>query len=308
MRKLFISLLVVVFVTVCHIGRGSAEQEHGPDVIQYLPGKSEPAGWSALDNPQVARGEDLFLLIDGAAEIFLEYGFKQAVFQSYRNENEKSINLEIYEMENPSSAYGVYTFRTGETGKAISVGNEGCIEDYYLNFWKGNFLVTVIGFDSDKETVDGIKMIAKTVEARIKEEGRKPDLTGLLPVKDLKPNGIKYLKGSLALYNNYEFDKANIFGLSEGVIGMYGDHRIFLFSYKDETECREWFQKGTDRLKTNPRFRDFTGNDNSCTVTDRNGSHLRIEPYRSFVILVLGPEKNTKNIMAKQKTMIDHFK
>jgi len=204
MRKLFFSLVVLLFVTAPHIDICSAEQGNNPDVTQYLPAKSDLTGWTAVDEPQIAQGEDLYLLIDGAAEIFLEYGFKEAVMQSYRNGNEKSINLEIYEMKDPSSAYGIYTFRTSTRGKGISIGNDGRIEDYYLNFWKGNFLVTVIGFDLEAETVDDITTIAKAVEVRIKEDGRKPPLTGILPVNGLKPNGIKYLKGNLALYNNYE--------------------------------------------------------------------------------------------------------
>jgi hypothetical protein len=284
------------------------KQERAPDVKMYLPDKSELPVWSASGDPQVARGEDLYLLIDGGAEIFIEYGFKQAIMQSYVNENEKSINLEIYEMDDSSSTFGIYTYRTGEGCEEISIGNDGCFEDYYLNFWKGNFLVTVIGFDSDKETIGGVKTIAKAVEVRIKEGGGKPHLTGILPVNGLKPNGIKYLKGNLALYNNYKFDSANIFGLSEGVIGIYGDHKVFIFSYKDEAECWKWFLNGVNVLETSSDFHEFTKYENGCTMRDRSGNHLRIEPYRNFILIVLRTSKNTKNIMAKQKTMIDHSK
>ena len=308
MRKLFFSLVVLLFVTAPHIDICSAEQGNNPDVTQYLPAKSDLTGWTAVDEPQIAQGEDLYLLIDGAAEIFLEYGFKEAVMQSYRNGNEKSINLEIYEMKDPSSAYGIYTFRTSTRGKGISIGNDGRIEDYYLNFWKGNFLVTVIGFDLEAETVDDITTIAKAVEVRIKEDGRKPPLTGILPVNGLKPNGIKYLKGNLALYNNYKFDSANIFGLSEGVIGTYEGHKVFLFSYTDETKCRKRFVDGLNHLKTNPDFHDLTRYEDGCTVRDKSGKHLRIEPYRNFIIFVLGTEKNTMDLMTRQKTRIDHSK
>ena len=308
MRKWFFSLAVLLFVSAPHIDGCRAEQENSPGVTHYLPDRSKLAGWYALDEPQIAHGEDLYLLIDGAAEIFLEYGFKEAVMQSYGNGNEKSINLEIYEMNDPSSAYGIYTFRTGEMGKEISIGSNGCIEDYYLNFWKGNVLVSVIGFDLEEETVDGIRTIAKAIEARIKEEGRKPHLTGVLPLNGLKPNGIKYLKGNLALYNNYKFDSANIFGLSEGVIGTYEDHKVFLFFYIDETECRKWFLNGLNHLKTNPDFHGLTRYDNGCTMKDKTGNHLRIEPYRNFIIVILGSEKNTKDLMIQQKTGIDHSK
>lgn len=297
-----------MLVAVPGAGGRPAEPKNDPDLSHYLLQKSELAGWSAYEEPQTARGEDLYLLIDGAAEIFLEYGFKQAVFQSYDNENEKSINLEIYEMDDPASAYGIYTFRTSEDGREIAIGNGARIEDYYINFWKGRFLVTVIGFGTDRKTINGVKKMAKNVAARIAEEGEKPRLTKALLEAGLRPNGIEYLKGNLALYNSYEFDNANIFGLSEGVIGMYGYHKIFLFTYKDETESRKWFLNGVEHLKKNTRFHDLTGNENRCAMTDRSGNHLFIEPYRNFIIFVLGKEKGAKALMTEQKAGIDRYK
>lgn len=307
MRNRLCCLIIATFASVPGSVENPLNRENDMDVTRYLPGRNDLAGWYALDDPQIARGEDLYLLIDGAAEIFHEYGFKQAVIRSYGSENGKSINLEIYEMEDPSGAYGMFTFRTGEGGEEISIGDGGCLEDYYLNFWKGSFLVTVIGFDTAEETVDGVIAIAKAVEARIEEEGEMPTLTALLPASDLKLNGIEYLKGNLALYNNYEFDKTNIFGLSEGVIGAYRTHRIFLFSYKNEADAQKWFMNGADRLRTSPAFNDFTRYENGCTMRDASGNHLRIEPHRNFIILVLGAENDTKNLTNKQRERIDRL-
>jgi hypothetical protein len=308
MRNWFCCLFIATFASVPGSGESPVNRENDIDMTRYLPGKNDLAGWHARDDPQIARGDDLYLLIDGAAEIFHEYGFKRAVILSYGSEKGRSVNLEIYEMDDPAGAYGIYTFRTGGGGEEISIGDGGCLEDYYLNFWKGSFLVTVIGFDTKEETIDGIIAIAKAVETRIEEHGKKPHLTDLLPTSDLKHNGIKYLKGNLALYNNYEFDKTNIFGLSEGVIGTYGTHKIFIFSYKDEADSRKWFMNGTDRLRTSPAFHDFTQHENGCTMRDRSGNHLRIEPYRNFIIFVLGTENDTKSLMNKQRTRIDNLK
>jgi hypothetical protein len=122
-------------------------------------------------------------------------------------------NLEIYEMQSPEAAFGIYTFKTGDSGKAIDVGNEGLLEDYYLNSRKGNFLVTVIGFDAKEETITGITAAAKVVAAKIKGSGQRPQLVHVLPDVDsllTKPGGVTYLKGNLALVNNYQFDSREI--------------------------------------------------------------------------------------------------
>ena len=84
--------------------------------------------------------------------------------------------------------------------------------------------------------MEGILKAAKLVTAKIKETGQKPKLLHLLPEGDkfrLKPNGITYLKGNLGLFNQYEFDSKDIFGLKEGVAADYTDFRLFVFLYKD---------------------------------------------------------------------------
>jgi len=124
-------------------------------------------GWAPDGEAQSAVGENLFLLIDGGAEVYLEHGFKEALFQAYKTEDGKSINLEIYEMVSPEAAHGIYTFKTGNEGNPVDVGQEGWLESYYLNFRKGNFLITIIGLDTDIGTLDGIKKIARAVDSKL---------------------------------------------------------------------------------------------------------------------------------------------
>jgi hypothetical protein len=195
-------------------------------------------------------------------------------------------------MQNPAAAYGVYTFKTGDSGKPINVGSEGLLEDYYINFWKGNFVVTVIGFDSKKETLAGIIKAAKLVSTKIKETGQKPKLLQLLPKGDkyqLKPNGITYLKGNLALFNQYEFDSKDIFGLKEGVVANYKDFRFFVFRYKDATECQKWFEHAKKYLENNPSYKDFSIKEASFSFKDNNNNPFYIQLHRHYILVVQGP-------------------
>ena len=148
----------------------------------------------------------------------------------------KSIKLEIYEMESPAAAYGIYTFKIGAGGKALAIGQEALLEDYYLNFWKGNLLVTVIGQDSEEETVQGVVALAKAVDARIAKTGERPELAGLLLRDPLAFSHPKYVRGSLGVMNSYIFERENIFRVREGMIGAVGDCQAFVFRYADEGE------------------------------------------------------------------------
>ncbi len=278
--KLYVLILCVIFNQYCHA------QE---DISSLLPKKDKVGTWRPVGSFENAIGEDLFLLINGGAEIYHEYGFKKAIIQSYEDENGKSINLEIFEMNDATSAYGIYTFKTSAKGKEIPLGNEALFEDYYLNFWKGNFLITLTGFDSEKETIDGISTIAKVVDAKIKSKGQKPQLLDLLPEENLKTHGIKYLKGNLALFNNYEFGSGDIFGLKEGVIGDYIEYKIFIFKYLDRSESGKWFENARNKIKVSARSDPYdTPVSSDYSMVSRNGDHIFLKRYQEYIIIVIG--------------------
>ena len=271
-------------------------------ILAYLPEKSELGEWKPMGDPQTAEGEDLFLLINGGAEIYYEYGFKRAVIQSYTTEKDKSINLEMYEMEDPAAAYGVYTFKTSDRGEPVSIGQEALQEDYYLNFWKGNFLVTLIGFDTDEDTKAGLMMMARAIEAKIADVGQKPVLASYLD----DARHVTYLEGNLGLYNKYEFDTQNIFALRMGVIGNYEGHRVFIFQYKDESTCGEWFDRAGNSLKENPRFQDYEKVTDGFLITDAQGQMIYVTTHRNAILIYLGKQlADAGTVLQKVKQRLD---
>ena len=60
----------------------SGQQTEQSRFLSYLPQGGEVDRWSSSEEPQHAVGEDLFLLINGGAEIYHEYGFEQAAVLS----------------------------------------------------------------------------------------------------------------------------------------------------------------------------------------------------------------------------------
>lgn len=261
------------------------------DLVIYLPEKKECGNWKPVGSPEKSVGEDLFLLINGGAEIYHEYGFKQAIMQTYENKSGKSINLELYEMIDPASAFGIYSFKTSSNGKDIQIGDEALLDDYYLNVWKGNFLITVTGFDSEQETIEGLVKLANCVDKKIKQSGSKPDILNLLIKKKLINNSVKYLKGNLALFNNCDFASGNISGIKEGVIGDYGTHKIFIFKYDDKYGSEKWFENARKNLKSSARIDIF---DNPAysqySIFGRNEERIFMNWYQNYILIVTGHE------------------
>jgi hypothetical protein len=136
-------------------------------LLHLMPLESDLKGWKLDGEPQTAEGIRLFELINGGAEEYVKEGFSRAVMATYRNNEGKRINLDIYEMLSSESAKRIYRKKAGDKGQKVFVGEEATLEDYYLNFRKGAYQVTLSGYDTQRETLEWLLRIARLVAERI---------------------------------------------------------------------------------------------------------------------------------------------
>ena len=127
-----------------------------------------PEGWTLLEPPQTAAGEQLFTLINGGAVLYVQAGFSRAVFAAYRSAAGRDINLEIYRMTSDQAARQVYTRKISAQGRPVDIGAAAFFEDYFLNFYRGVYQVTISGYAADRPTTDGIFAIARMIDERLK--------------------------------------------------------------------------------------------------------------------------------------------
>jgi hypothetical protein len=245
-----IALLLAAAGMVLTAGGGQDE------LLSVLPADGAVPGWSRDGAPQEFVGEDLYTYIDGGAEIYREYGFRRMVVQDYQNSAGRSVSLEIFEMATPAAAYGIYTFKRSGQGRIVPLGSGTELEDYYLNYWKGRFLVTLTGFDATTPTIDGLLAVAGAVDKKLTEGAGAPDLVAALPGEGLRPQSVKYLKGLLGLNNIYPFYTARGLAFAEAVKGDYeeGAFLIVLDYGSPEARVKAWaeleaFLQGGDRFK-----------------------------------------------------------
>ncbi|MDJ0853876.1 MAG: hypothetical protein QNI89_02445 [Desulfobacterales bacterium] len=141
----------------------AAEREPGLTTLA-----APPEGWRPTSAPVTAAGAALFNVINGGAEMYLQAGFRQAVFSAFQNPDGLDVNLEIYEMRGPEAARAVFLQKAGNSGRAAAYGQEARLDSYYLNFWRGPHQVTISGYASTTETVAAIRELAATVDKRLR--------------------------------------------------------------------------------------------------------------------------------------------
>lgn len=137
------------------------------DNMKILPLDNLPQGWTTMDTVRTFVGEDLFLLINGGAEIYHEHGFDRVYAQEFYFEGNPSITAEIFQMKDTKAAADIYSYKVGGKEQNIQIGDEGRLDQYYLNFRKGKYLITLTGYSSEQEIIDGIVELAKLINDQI---------------------------------------------------------------------------------------------------------------------------------------------
>ncbi|MDP1991610.1 MAG: hypothetical protein Q8K00_11365 [Syntrophales bacterium] len=163
--SILLSLVIAFFPPIfCQ----AEEPQTKGSLLQLLPLESDLKGWKLDGEPQTAEGIRLFELINGGAEEYVKEGFSRAVIATYRNNEGTRINLDIYEMLSPENAKNIHRKKASDKGQKVSVGEEAAMEDYYLNFRKGPYQVTLSGYDTQRETLEWLLLMARLVAERIR--------------------------------------------------------------------------------------------------------------------------------------------
>jgi hypothetical protein len=290
MRKMLTILLVTLWVagvSQALAGEGRGDEE---DLAALLPSASETGGWEREGEPQTYRGDGLFLLVNGGAELYFEYGFERAVAATYHDTAQKWISLEIYEMKDAGGAYGIYTSKRGASGELLPIGNEALMAGYYLNFWKGNFLVTLTGGDGSPETVERLKRIARVVDRKIQGRGTEPAIVHLMPEEGMDPLSQTYIRGNLGFSKHGGLRRPCRFAVKEGTVGEYGKLVAHVLKYEDPPASNQAFSDLSHCLQSIEGFRVIRASSTRVTVEDDQGLFIGAEQEGRHVIILSGEE------------------
>jgi hypothetical protein len=290
------ALIGLLFLSITSLAAAQTPEE----LRRLLPADNEVPGWTRSGAPQHYRGEKLFEMIDGGAEIYHEYGFSQVLRADYENKNGHTVTLEIYEMSDPAAAYGIYSFTSGNGGQSVAIGQEAMLSGYYLNFWKGNLFVTVIGSNSDQATVQGVLALAGMVARHYEPVAERPPLVNLLLAKPLPLTNPLYVRGDLGVMNSYVFDQENIFHVHEGVIGSADDYRVFVFRYRDEKESFGIYTGAIAKIAAGSRFTDVKQRGDTCSMIDSKQESVMIRRAGRYIIIVIGSKHERGNAISDQ--------
>jgi hypothetical protein len=153
-----------------------------------------PAGWKTTEAARIYRPDDLFEYINGAAENYLSYQFRElAVGQYEAAAGRATMTVEIYDMSADRNAFGIYGSERFSESRFLPFGVQGYIEDGALNFLAGRFYVKLLSFEGGAGTEDQLKTFAAAILKGIGDAGSFPRLLSAFPREGLVANSEKYI-------------------------------------------------------------------------------------------------------------------
>ncbi|MGE5807160.1 MAG: DUF6599 family protein [Ignavibacteria bacterium] len=254
-------------------------------------------GWSAPDSSELYVGEDLFRLINGGADIFLEYGFIKVLTQRYIGAEDKLISTEIYEMKDSSAAFGIFSLFTFRTGKRIEFNTDAFAGDGFLLFQKGKYYVSLSGNESSERIQNGLIKIGEFIEKNIEQAG-KPYLVSIFD--QLNYSRIAFIKGNLGLYNLSNIDFGKSIRVEEGVCIKEDSSINFVLMYGSEEECAENYSALISRLKNKSDFSFINSEGSSYFFKSSVEQYYLITSHLEYIITSISADLNKTSEAVKK--------
>jgi len=243
----------VLFILFISFLRTPAMPENINDFTRVLP--DAVAGWKRADPPDIYTPENLSTYIDGGAELYISYNFKNALSLKYTDAADNEIAVDIFDMGSAPDAFGVFAHSRETIDDRFGQGSEYAAG--LLTFWKDRYYVSILAYPETAEKREVVFELGRTIAGGIGRDGALPPIIALLPAENLLPETVRYFHHYIWL-NSFHFvsheNVLNIGNDTPAALGKYrqdgGTYFLLLVRYPDaaraEAAGRQFRQKLLD--------------------------------------------------------------
>ncbi len=205
--------------------------------------------WVRDGETETFAGEAIYNHIDGAGELFLEFGFAAVTVQRYR-EGDAELTLEIYRMKDQEAALGVYLMKCGREERDQSFKPRHTIGQFQLMFQQGRYFVIVTcpqgGAERKRDLLGSGRFVADRVA------GDKPlAIWDLLPREGLIESSRRLIRGPFALQSLITLGEGDVLRLGGKLTAAAADYEQrggspstrLVVEYPDRLAAREAFER-----------------------------------------------------------------
>jgi len=190
-------------------------------------------GWKLAPPPgdSVYTRENLWDIIDGAADVFLSYGFVDLHIGEYTSSGGDDVRAELYRHKSRDDAFGMYSQERSPAYHFIDVGTQGYIEGQVLNFLCGVYYVKLSSHSRGEKAQDALILIARALDGHLRQDRGWPAECAFFPPSEgRRPNADTYVAENFLGYR----------ALHSAYVAQYEEgYKLFLIDCDSPEKARE---------------------------------------------------------------------
>lgn len=194
-------------------------------------------GFTKYVSESVYYPENLWDYINGAADAYLGYGFRDLHIADYTKGKKISIRVEIYHHSDRDNAFGIYANERFPDYKFIPAGVQGYQQGNILNLFTGYYYVKMYGSSESQQVIDYMTDLAELVAGILGGNTGFPDAFSRLPVTGKLDNQDSYVAVNFMGYSFYPPVYLSEYSRGESNV------RVFYFKCQDSKECQAILEK-----------------------------------------------------------------
>jgi hypothetical protein len=151
-------------------------------------------GWVLQADSARYGPDNLYDIIDGAADGYLGFGFVELLAGNYRTTSGSEFRLEVYRHDSEVNAFGVYAQeRKPEYHFVDGLGAEGYDDEGIVNFLHGKYYVKLSSHDTGSVAHAGLLVAARAVSSRLGAASRLPSEFSRFPKEGKRERSEYYI-------------------------------------------------------------------------------------------------------------------
>jgi hypothetical protein len=188
-----------------------------------LPPDGLVPGWTKSEPAKEFGRGDLFDYIDGGAEIFLEFGFDKLLVQSYKN-GASELVLEVYQMESPDSALGIYLMKCGLETPVEGIPDRNSGDKTQFTILKGRSFIHINNMDGGDSLLPAMVGLARGLLRAIPPE-KTSVIFDQFPQEGRVKGSERLIRGPYALESIFTFGQGDVFKLGGKIFALAADYQ-----------------------------------------------------------------------------------
>lgn len=195
----------------------------GGEVKELVPQIPKQVGdWQSVSEDEVYSRQTLYDYMDGGAEAFLDFDFREVLVRRYSGPEKNEITLEIYDLGSAEEAFGI--FSCDREGRESNIGQESEYEEGLLRFRQGRFFVTIAAQSAAASAEDAIMSLGRAIVPHLGQAGGRPALIAALPEEGLRPNRTSFFHSNVNLNSRYFIAAENILILTKETQAVFAEY------------------------------------------------------------------------------------